>query len=104
MAVLYITEFDQLGIDSQGNTIMSGVYPTLVPPYSIQITGGQTLSPVFSSSTRYVGLHNDAACSFAIAVSPVAVTTADRLGPGERIFWPLRTTGGPFRLAVTSNT
>jgi hypothetical protein len=104
MAVLYITEFDSLGIDSAGNVIMSGVYPTLVPPYSIPITGVSTLSQVFSSSTRYVGLHNDATCSFAIGATPVAVTTADRLGAGERIFWPLRTAGGPFRLAVIANT
>jgi hypothetical protein len=101
---LYIAEIDLLGIDAAGNPVMAGVYPTLVAPYSITITGGQTLSAVFSSTTRFLEIHCDAICSIDINVNPTAVTSAGRLGAGERIFYPLRPGVANLRLAVTSNT
>jgi hypothetical protein len=104
LSTLYIAEIDMLGIDSQGNTIMAGVRPLLVPAYSIAITGGQNLSPIFASTTRFLEMHCDVVCSFDVDVNPTAITTAERLGAGERIFYPLRPNVANLRLAVTSNT
>jgi hypothetical protein len=103
MATLYISESDVLGIDGAGNPIPSLPQPPLAA-WSIPITGASTQSQEFNSRTRYIEMRCDAACSFAIGVDPVAVTTALGLGAGERIFYPLRTDiPGPLRLAVIAN-
>jgi hypothetical protein len=88
---LYIAEIDALGIDAQGNTIMAGVRPTMVRPYSIAINGVTiVLSQIFSNQTRFLELHNNVECWFDIGVDPQPVNTAEHLGAGERIFYPLR--------------
>jgi len=104
MATLYITEVDEVGLDANGQPIMAPVDPSLVPPYSMAITGASTQSQVFSNRTRYVELHCDAICSFAIDVNPTAVVTAGRLGSGERVFRSLRRGVRSLRVAVISNT
>lgn len=104
MATLYITEVDKLGIDANGKEAMAPVYPTLVVPYSMAITGSSTQSQVFSNQTRMLELHCDAICSFAIGTNPTAVTTGGRLGAGERIYYSLRTGVVALRLAVIANT
>jgi hypothetical protein len=103
MATLYISESDILGIDGAGNPIPSLPQPPLAT-WSMPITGGSTQGQPFNSRTRYIELHCDAACSFAIGVDPAALGPAQRLGAGERIFYPLRTDiPGPLRLAVIAN-
>jgi hypothetical protein len=87
--LLYIAEVDELGVDANGNQVMAGLRPLLVPAYSI-IIGTLALSPVFGGRTRFLELHNEDECWFDVAVNPNPVRTAEHLGAGERIFYPLR--------------
>jgi hypothetical protein len=100
MTTLYIAEIDTLGIDSLGEAVMAGVRPTLVPPYSMPITGSSTQSQIFSNQTRFLELHCDVECWFSIGPNPTAVKTAEHLGAGERIFYPLRPGVHDLRIAV----
>jgi hypothetical protein len=89
--ILYIAEIDTLGTDARGNTIMAGVRPTMVKPYNIPINGVTVeQSQVFSNQTRFLELHCTVECWFDIAVTPSPINTAEHLGAGERIFYPLR--------------
>ena len=73
MAVLYITEYEDLARDSQGNILMMGKEPA-VATQAVTFTT-TTASAAFSGQTNFVHLTADAACHIAFALSPTATTS-----------------------------
>jgi hypothetical protein len=102
MAWLYVDEFSQLGIDSQGQPIMAPDYTYLLTQYRIAIAGGSAAGPNFTGATRFIQFHCDAICSFAISPSPVAVVTFGRCAANETRF--VGVAPNTQAIAVISNT
>ena len=86
MARLFITEVTHLAFDPHGNGVMSPQMPALGEQF-IDFGGASLASAPFGNTTRYVMLNTDASCCLAWGKAPVAVPTAQRLGPNETRFY-----------------
>jgi hypothetical protein len=98
---LYISEFARAAIDSQGQEIPAPDWEYLVAEQSVNIGVSSTQSNALNSTTRFVLLSMDAACSLAYGANPTAVTTAHRCATNEVRFYGA---GGGKKLAVIANT
>ena len=101
MSVLYISEYNRLGTDYNGQAVLAGMEPnsrTMVVP----ITGQSQSSDIFGSSTTFVEIHPDATCSVKFGENPVATTSDKRVVANERIYYPLAP-GQRLRVAVIAN-
>jgi hypothetical protein len=101
MAVLYISEYNRLGTDYNGQAVLAGMEPNSRTTI-VQITGQSQQSDVFGSSTTFVELHPDATCSVKFGSDPVATTADKRVVANERIYYPLAP-GQRLRVAVIAN-
>lgn len=79
MATLYIVEFDNLGLDTRGLTVLTGAEPA-INIQQVSFGGGNTLSQPLNPATRFVEIQTDTTCQILFGDSPDA-----RRG-GERIF------------------
>lgn len=84
MATLYISEFVTMG-----NASMAPLVPAIVEQH-VQIGSSSVLSSPFNKNTKIVMVNCDTACCLAwgpASVSPVAVTTSQRMGANETRFY-----------------
>lgn len=101
MATLYVAEFETMAWvgPSMIHRHPAAAQPALAA-YAITITSPAAQGPTFNAKTRFIELHSDATCSFAIGSA--AVATANRMAANE----PPRYYGvnGSGYVSVISNT
>ena len=88
MSWLYIAEFDSVGIDALGQTVLAGASAASAP---------------FSSATRFVEYSCDVACSVMFGTTPVADPAYRRLGAGDTRYATIKP-GRSLAIAVIANT
>ena len=89
MATLFITELVSLGFDPHGGAVLAPQLPS-ANEQSIAIGGASVASAAFGAETKFVMINTDTACCLAFGVTPVAVTTAHRMGANETRFYSTR--------------
>lgn len=101
MAVLYITEYAELGIGPAGRV---GQMP-MEPPLAEQTLaiGAVVSSAAFNTKTRFVRLHCDAICSIEFGTTPTATTTTARM-PANQTEYHAVPPGQAFKVSVILNT
>ena len=82
MALLDITEYQNLAQDDNGNRIAAGREPSL-GNQQVAIGGGSLQSAALGGVTRFVRLHADATCRIAFGVNPTAAATSQRMVAGQ---------------------
>lgn len=95
-----ITEYEQLTIDSLGRVILVGQEPARTNQ-QIVISGSSAQSSAFNDATRFVRLHSDTTCRFAIGPNPTAAATSPRLVAGVTEYLGVRP---GHKIAVISST
>lgn len=99
MAVLYVTEFADVG------THMLGVIPVANYPekanQTVAIAGASAQSAAFNADTRFIRLHTDAVCSIEINVNPTATTVMARLAADQTEYFAVQ---AGHKVAVIANT
>ena len=110
MATLYITEFANAAMGGLiGPTSSAPLAAPLTPPVaeqSVGIGGSSNASLAFNAFTTFVMVNCDTACSLAwgpVSEPPVAVTTAQRMGPNETRFYGVPK-GQNYAVAVIANS
>lgn len=101
MAVLYITEYADMG-----QTVRGGAQVAQSPAIAAQtvaIGGSSTQSTAVNAATTYLRIHTDAICSIVISANPTATATSKRLAADQTEYFgvPL---GGAYKVAVITNT
>lgn len=100
MAILYISEYDQLARDGQGYLMAAGLEPSLAEQ-QVNITGGSLQSSAFDPRTKIVRVHCDAVCHVAIGTNPTATTAVKRLAANQTEFFGVQAHGaGSQKIAV----
>lgn len=98
MAVLYITEYEDLARDSQGNAIAAGKEPA-VATQAVTFTTS-TQSAAFNGKTNFVFIVSDTLGYIRFGSSPTAVTTEPTRMPADvGMFFGVK--GGDRVAAVT---
>lgn len=72
MAIMHISEYERLAVDSQGNVLQAGEEPASTTQAVTFTTAAS--SAAFRDSTRFVRISLDAAGFVAFGASPTAVT------------------------------
>jgi hypothetical protein len=99
MAVLYLTEFADVGIHLLGEVPVA-FYPETANQ-TVSITGGSLQSAAFNANTRFIRVHPDVVCSIAIGANPTATTVTARMSAGTTEYFAVR---DGHKIAVISNT
>lgn len=99
MAVLYISEYDNVARDNIG-TVQAGQEPAIATQ-TVAISGGSTQSSAFNANTKFVRIHTDAICSVKFGSNPTATSTSARLAANQTEFFGVRP---GEKVAVISNT
>ncbi|MGI9411564.1 MAG: hypothetical protein ACR2OV_15905 [Hyphomicrobiaceae bacterium] len=73
MALLWITEYAEIGYERAGHTVPAPKEPALAYQ-TVDFTAGETKSAAFDEGTRYVLLTSDTNCSVRFGADPTAVT------------------------------
>lgn len=81
MAILDITEYEELAASAQGHRIPAGQEPN-VAQQQVAIGATSAQSVAFGDRTRFIRLHADAPCRVAIGDNPTASSTSMRIGGG----------------------
>lgn len=76
-----VTEYEQLAMDSLGRVILVGQEPARTNQ-QVSVGGASVQSSAFNDATRFVRLHTDVTCRFAIGPNPTAAATSPRLPAG----------------------
>ena len=95
MASLYVTEYATLG---------AGQVVAESPPVAIQkvsYTGTAGTSSAFNARTRYIRVHTDGICSFAIGTSITATTSYPRMAADQTEYFAV--TPGHTISAITNS-
>lgn len=100
MAIVDITEYEELAVTRRGITVMAGQEPAKVNQ-QIAVSGASAQSTAFGDTTRLIRVHSDVACRIAISASPVASAASMRLAAGAAEY--LGVAPG-LKLAVISTT
>ncbi len=100
MAILDITEYQELTAAGRGHLVPAGQEPALVNQ-QVVIGGTSAQSAAFSDTTRFVRLHADVACRVAIGANPTAASTSMRIGAGGTEYLGVRP---GLKIAVISTT
>jgi hypothetical protein len=100
MATLYISEYADLPRDNHGNFVPAAQEPPLAEQ-TLTIAAASAMSLAFTSTTKYVRLHTDAACSVLFGESPTAVATKKRLAPNSTEYFGVTP---EHRVAVITNS
>lgn len=72
MTKLYITEYDKLAHDANGNVVLAG-HETAVAGQQVAIGAGTVASAAFGKTTKLVLLHPDVTCHVRFGTAPTAV-------------------------------
>lgn len=99
MAIVYITEFQLIGMVENGPAQIAQGAP--VAAQTVVIGGGSTPSAAFNPATRLIRVHTDAICSIKIGTAPVATAGDARMAADQTEYF------GVVRgdkLAVITNT
>lgn len=102
MAVLYITEYAELGIGAAGRVGQMPRAP-FVAKQTVAIGGASVQSAAFNAKTRIIRLHTDAICSVAVDASPTATATDARMAANQTEYYDVSLLPGG-RVAVITNT
>lgn len=101
MAVLFICEYDKMGVIRGQQTAIALEPP--VAEQTVAIGGTSTQSSAFNSATRYVRLHTDAICSILFGTDPTATAAKKRLAANQTEYFAVPS-GGTHKVAVITNT
>lgn len=85
MAFLYVTEYSVQPLDMNMKPVSTGIgLEPAAAAYRVGNAGASTQAGApFKPETRFLLLHADSICSFAIGQNPTAVVTANRMAAGE---------------------
>lgn len=101
MAVLYITEFRDIGGIANFNVPIAA-QPQLVNQ-TVAIGGASTASSTFGANTSMVRLHTDAICSIQFGTSPTATSSTARMAANQTEYFAVPI-GASYKVAVISNS
>ena len=85
MAILNITEYEDLARDSQGNVILAGKEPRITSQNVTYTTSAQ--SAAFSGKTKYIRVVADAVAYLDFGTNPTSTLTDTRLPSGVVEFY-----------------
>ncbi|MCK5505545.1 MAG: hypothetical protein KAJ10_10305 [Thermodesulfovibrionia bacterium] len=77
MSILYITEYEKLAVDADGNIIPVGQEPAITTQ-AVSFTT-TTPSAAFNTRTRFVRLTSDGECHMLFGLAPTATTSHPQL-------------------------
>lgn len=100
MATLYISEYANLAFDNLGNTVAAPQTPALVEQ-NVAIGMSSAQSAAFGTSTRYIQINCDNACSVAFGANPTASASFHRMAANETRFYAV---APGSKIAVITNT
>lgn len=100
MAVLFVTEFERMGVAVIGGD--QSQLPMMPPlaEQTVAIGGGSVQSSAFNAKTSFIRVHTDAICSIAIGTSPTASATTMRFAAGQTEYLAV---GPAQKIAVITN-
>ena len=98
MAVLYISEYDNVATDNRG-MVQAGQEPAIATQ-TVAI-GVAAQSAAFNARTRFVRIHTDAICSVAFGANPTATTSSARMAANQTEFFGVVP---GHKVSVISNT
>ena len=101
MAVLYIAEYDKMGIIRGQQTAIALEPP--VAEQTVSIAGSSAQSSAFNAATRYVRLHTDAICSVLFGTDPTATAAKKRMAANQTEYFAVPA-GGTHKVAVITNS
>lgn len=106
MAFLYVTEYATQPLDQNGKPISTGVgQEPAAAAYRVGNAGATTQAAAAClPETRFLLLHADSICSYAIGVNPTAVATANRMAAGETRLVGVNASAGTTKVAAVLNT
>lgn len=99
MAVLFISEYDNVARDNVG-MVQAGQEPAIATQ-TVAIGGASAQSAAFNANTKFVRLHTDAICSVAFGANPTATASTARMAANQTEFFGVRP---GQKVAVISNT
>lgn len=100
MAVVDISEYNELARDNAGIVLAAGKEPSSANQ-QVSITAGSLQSAAFADTTRFVRVHTDAACRVQFGTNPTAAATSKRMSAGQTEFFGV--TPG-MKIAVITTT
>ena len=100
MAVLYISEYQDMPMTGSGPAFQAGMEPAIATQ-TVAIGGTSTQSAAFNASTRFVRLHTDAICSVLFGSNPTATATSPRMAANATELFGVK---GGHKVAVITNT
>jgi hypothetical protein len=100
MAILDVTEYDNLAYDQLGKIIMVGLEPSQL---NQQVTIGSTSdqSQPLGDKTRFVRIHADIPCRISVGDNPTASSASMRIGAGGTEYLGVRP---GLKIAVIATT
>lgn len=106
MAIVDITEYESLALDSRGNPIQTGMEPAQVASQQVAITAGSVQSAALQESTRFVRVHADAPARYAFGANPTAAPTTPRIAAGATEYFGVKkdSTGVTMKIAIITTT
>lgn len=81
MAILDITEYNELATTGPGHKVMAGQEPSLLNQ-QVVIGASSAQSVALGDATRFIRVHADVACRIAVGTNPTASATSMRIGAG----------------------
>lgn len=102
MAVLFITEFPELGTRTQNAQSTAVISQPTLAEQTVAIAGASAQSAAFNVNTRMVQLSTDAICSIKFGTNPTATATTMRMAAGERLNFAVPA-GQSYKVAVITN-
>ena len=100
MAVLYITEYQRMPLDSVGRIAQCGLEPALATQ-TVAIGASSAQSSAFSAQTTFIRVCSDAICSVAFGSSPTATTSTTRIAANSAEYFGVMPA---HKIAVIANT
>lgn len=104
MALLYITEFQNAGIQAgDGMGVVLGD-TNMVSQTPISTAAGSVQSATFANNTTLVRLHNDSTspCSILFGTNPTATTSNSRMAANQTEYYAIPQNSG-MKVAVINN-
>ena len=81
MAILDITEYDELAQAGRGHLVMAGQEPKKLNQ-QVSIGASSAQSAAFTDTTRFVRIHAESACRIEVGSNPTASSASMRIGAG----------------------
>lgn len=77
MAILFVTEYSDLGTDGMGNKGVPAAQEPSIATSKADFTSGAAQSSAFNAKARFVRLYSDTAGYVKFGANPTAVTATD---------------------------